>query len=137
MSLEQAIQENTAAIRELIAALSVKAMPHQVTDVHVDETIKAEVAKIEAKKPTPAPAETVVSSPVVAEPVTEPQQPVAARDVFRELEHEARAATKEGAAGLKAWWATLSRADKTLMQPFKAEYERLAEETDAQRGLAL
>jgi len=72
-----------------------------------------------------------------AEPVTEPAQPVAARDVFRELEHEARGATREGAAGFEAWWKTLRKADKDLLQPFKMEYEQMAAEADAQRGLAL
>ncbi len=86
MSLEQAIEANTAAIRELIAALSVKTMPHQVTDVHVNEAIKEEVAKIEVKKSEPAPTETVVSSPVVAESVTEPtvQETISAPLTYKE-----------------------------------------------------
>lgn len=74
---------------------------------------------------------------LAAEPMTEPQQPVAARDVFRELEHEARAATKEGAAAFAAWWKTLRKTDKDLLNAFKAEYEQMAADADSQRGLAL
>jgi hypothetical protein len=72
-----------------------------------------------------------------AEPLPEPAQPVAGQDVFAELEHEARAATRDGKAAFEQWWKTLRGADKALMQPFKGEYERLAEDADTQRGLAL
>jgi hypothetical protein len=72
-----------------------------------------------------------------AETVTEEAPSAGARDVFRELEHEARAATKEGAAAFAAWWKTLRKADKDLLNAFKAEYEQMAAEADAQRGLAL
>lgn len=86
MSLEQAIQDNTAAIRELIAALSVKAMPHQVTDLGISEAIEEEEAYIESKKSEPAPTETVASSPVVAEPATEPtvQETISAPLTYKE-----------------------------------------------------
>ena len=83
MSLEQAIQENTAAIRELIAAIreliaapgNQKLNPAKQSGVEGSLNVVAETKarKEEAvKKSEPAPTETAVSSPVVAEPVTEP-----------------------------------------------------------------
>jgi len=72
-----------------------------------------------------------------AEPVTEPEQPVAARDVFADLDHEARAATREGTADFERWWKTLRRGDADLIRALRPDYERLAAEADAQRGLAL
>lgn len=76
MSLEQVIAENTAAIRELIAALgNQKFDPAKQSGVEGSLNVIAETKAHKeeaAKKPTSAPAETVVSSPVVAEPVTEP-----------------------------------------------------------------
>jgi hypothetical protein len=58
-------------------------------------------------------------------------------DVFSELDHEARAATKEGVTAFAAWWKTLRRSDAGLIHALKPEYETLAAEADAQRGLAL
>jgi len=71
------------------------------------------------------------------EPVTQEEQPVVARDVFAELDHEARAATREGVTAFRAWWKTLRPGDKDLIRAFQPEYEKLAAEADAQRGLAL
>ena len=74
--LEQAIEANTAAIRELIAALgNQKFDPTKQSGVEGSLNVVAETkARKEeaAKKPTPAPTETVASSPAVAEPATEP-----------------------------------------------------------------
>jgi len=64
-------------------------------------------------------------------------QPCAPGDVFAELDHEARAATRDGKAALEVWWKTLRKGDKDLLQPFRPEYDRLAAEADAARGLAL
>jgi len=82
-----------------------------------------------ASQPVAGPAS--VSSPADA------GQPFAPGDVFAELDHEARAATRDGKAALDAWWKTLRKGDKDLLQPFRPEYDRLAAEADAQRGLAL
>lgn len=72
MSLENAIEANTAAIRELIAALSA----NKVRDVQIDADLSTRPTKTESapttKKSEPAPTETVASSPAVVEPVTEP-----------------------------------------------------------------
>jgi len=68
----------------------------------------------------------------------QPDEPSAgARDVFADLDHEARAATREGVTALRAWWKTLRPGDKDLIRAFQPEYEKLAAEADAQRGLAL
>jgi len=72
-----------------------------------------------------------------AEPVTEAEQPVAARDVFAELDRDAKAAAEEGSAELTKWWKTLRRGDADLIRAFRPEYEQLAKEADAQHGLAL
>jgi len=71
------------------------------------------------------------------EPVTEPAQPVAARDVFAELDRDAKAAAVLGGAELAKWWKTLRRGDADLIRAFRPEYEQLAKEADAQHGLAL
>ena len=74
--LEQAIEANTAAIRELIAALgNQKFDPTKQSGVEGSLNVVAETKarKEEAvKKSEPAPTETVASSPAVAEPATEP-----------------------------------------------------------------
>jgi len=70
-------------------------------------------------------------------PVTEAEQPVVARDVFADLDREAHAAAEEGSAELAKWWKTLRRGDADLIRALRPEYQRLAEEADAQRGLAL
>lgn len=73
-------------------------------------------------------------------PVSSPAdagQPFAPGDVFAELDHEARAATRDGKKALEVWWKTLRKGDKDLLQPFRPEYDRLAAEADAARGLAL
>jgi len=72
-----------------------------------------------------------------AETVTEAEQPVVARDVFAELDHEARAATREGERAFEAWWKTLRRGDADLIRAFRDEYRNMALAVDAQRGLAL
>ena len=72
-----------------------------------------------------------------ADPVTEAAQPVAARDVFAELDRDAKAAAEEGSAELAKWWKTLRRGDADLIRAFRPEYEQLAKEADAQHGLAL
>jgi phage recombination protein Bet len=64
-------------------------------------------------------------------------QPVAAGDVFSELDHEARAATKDGVAAFEKWWKTLRRSDADLIRAFRDEYRSLAAEADARQGLAL
>jgi hypothetical protein len=64
-------------------------------------------------------------------------QPFAPGDVFAELDHEARAATREGSTAYVAWKKTLRRSDADLLRAFFPEYERLAAEADAQHGLAL
>ena len=90
MSLEQVIAENTAAIRELIAALgNQKFDPTKKSGVEGSLNVVAETkARKEeaAKKSTPAPTGTVVSSPVVAEPVTEPtvQETISAPLTYKE-----------------------------------------------------
>jgi len=71
------------------------------------------------------------------DPVTEPEQPVAAHDVFAELDRDAKAAAEEGSAELAKWWKTLRRGDADLIRALRPEYQRLAEEADAQHGLAL
>jgi len=72
-----------------------------------------------------------------AEAVAEVLPEAGPRDVFAELDHAARAATREGLKAFNAWWKTLRREDADLIRMFRAEYERLAAEADAQRGLAL
>jgi phage recombination protein Bet len=62
---------------------------------------------------------------------------LAAGDVFSELDHEARAATKDGVAAFEKWWKTLRKSDKDLLQMLRPEYERLAADADARQGLAL
>jgi len=80
-------------------------------------------------------AETVTESiPSVLS--NEPISP-GAHDVFAELDHEARAATREGTADFERWWKTLRRGDADLIRALRPEYEKLAAEADAQRGLAL
>jgi hypothetical protein len=64
-------------------------------------------------------------------------QPIAAGDVFSELDHEARAATKDGVTAFAAWWKTLRKSDKDLLQMLRPEYDRLAADADARQGLAL
>ena len=64
-------------------------------------------------------------------------QPIAAGDVFSELDHEARAATKDGVAAFEKWWKTLRKSDKDLLQMLRPEYDRLAADADARQGLAL
>jgi hypothetical protein len=64
-------------------------------------------------------------------------QPFAEGDVFSQLNHEARAATKEGVVAFRAWWKTVRPADKDLIRHFQPDYEKLAADADAQRGLAL
>ena len=64
-------------------------------------------------------------------------QPIAPGDVFSELDHEARAATKEGAAAFEKWWKTLRRSDADLIRALRDEYRSLAAEADARQGLAL
>jgi hypothetical protein len=70
-------------------------------------------------------------------PSSDAGQPFAPGDVFGELDHEARAATKEGTTAFNAWWKTLRRADADLLRALRPEYERLAAEADAQSGMAL
>lgn len=64
-------------------------------------------------------------------------QPFAPGDVFAELDHDARAATKDGVTAFRQWWKTVRPGDKELIRPLQPEYEQLAAEADAQRGLAL
>jgi len=64
-------------------------------------------------------------------------QPIAPGDVFSELDHEARAATKEGVAAFEKWWKTLRRSDADLIRALRDEYHSLAAEADARQGLAL
>lgn len=64
-------------------------------------------------------------------------QPFTPGDVFAELDHDARAATKDGVTAFRQWWKTVRPGDKDLIRPFQPEYEQLAAEADAQRGLAL
>jgi len=64
-------------------------------------------------------------------------QTFAEGDVFNQLDHEAKAATKEGVVAFRAWWKTVPRADKDLIRHFQPDYEQLARDADAQRGLAL
>ena len=64
-------------------------------------------------------------------------QPIAAGDVFAERDYEARAATKDGLVAWRKWSKNLSRDDRDLILPLFPEYEQLAREADAQRGLAL
>jgi hypothetical protein len=74
-------------------------------------------------------------APVV--PPSDAGQPYATGDVFAELDYQARAATKDGAKAFEAWWKTLRRGDKDLLQAFRPEYDRLAAEADASSGLRL
>jgi len=74
-------------------------------------------------------------APVV--PPSDAGQPFAPCDVFAELDHEARAATKDGTAAFNAWQKTLRRSDRDLLRPHFPEYERLAAEADASSGLPL
>jgi hypothetical protein len=84
MSLEQAIEANTAAIRDLIVALNTgKVIGVVVPAEPAPGTIAADLKigeKPEAKKSTPAPAENPVSSPNGAEPQSDPapvvQEPI-------------------------------------------------------------
>jgi len=82
----------------------------------------------------------------IAQPATGPAsvvtpadagQPFAPGDVFAELDHDARAATKEGTAAFTVWQKTLRRSDRDLLRPHFPEYERLAAEADASSGLPL
>jgi len=74
-------------------------------------------------------------APVV--PPSDAGQPYATGDVFAELDYQARAATKDGAKAFEAWWKTLRRGDKDLLQAFRPEYDRLAAEADTSSGLRL
>jgi hypothetical protein len=64
-------------------------------------------------------------------------QPFAEGDVFSQLDHEAKAATKDGIAAFRKWSKTLSRDDRDLILHMFPEYELLARNADAERGLAL
>ena len=64
-------------------------------------------------------------------------QPFAEGDVFNQLDHEAKAATKDGVAAFEKWWKTLRKSDKDLLQMLRPEYEQLAADADARQGLAL
>lgn len=64
-------------------------------------------------------------------------QTFATGDVFADLDHAARAATREGVTAFRGWWRALRPDDKDLLRAFQPEYERLAADADAQRGLAL
>ena len=94
----------------------------------------------------PSPPEQQQAEPPITQPDAGPApapipsdagQLIAEGDVFSELDHEARAATKDGVAAFEVWWKTLRKGDKDLLQPFRPEYDRLAAEADAARGLAL
>jgi hypothetical protein len=65
--LEQAITENTSAIRDLIAAIS-KGIPTTAAQV---AAVVQESPAVEVKKPAPAPAQKAVATtpPIVAAPV--------------------------------------------------------------------
>jgi hypothetical protein len=71
-------------------------------------------------------------APVV--PPSDAGQPFAPGDVFAELDHDARAATKDGSKAFEAWWKTLRRGDADLIRAFRPEYDRLAAEADASSG---
>jgi hypothetical protein len=88
MSLEQAIEANTAAIRDLIAVMTADLVTAKeamlgiaLEAVQESEKRAAAGEQPEAKKPTPAPAENPVSSPNGAEPQSDPapvvQEPIA------------------------------------------------------------
>jgi hypothetical protein len=68
---------------------------------------------------------------------TDAGQPLADGDVFAELDHQARAATRNGVAAFRAWWKNLPRDDKDLIRALQPEYEQMAGDADAQRGLAV
>jgi len=87
----------------------------------------------QAESPIAQPA----TGPAPVAPPSGAGQPFAPGDVFAELDHEARAATKEGVTAFAAWWKTLRRSDADLLRAFRPEYEKLAAEADAAQGLAL
>jgi len=93
------------------------------------------IAKIADKTPPDPFGE--LGLPEVVPVLTEPEEAVVARDVFAELDRDAKAAAEEGSAELSKWWKTLRRGDADLIRHFRPEYERLAKEADAQHGLAL
>jgi len=114
---------------------------------HLDEFQRtAKTADDPFGLPPVAPSEQPQADPHIARPEAGPAsvsspadagQLFAPGDVFAELDHEARAATRDGKAALDAWWKTLRKGDKDLLQPFRPECVRLAAEADAARGLAL
>jgi len=94
------------------------------------------VAHPEQQQADPSASQPVAGPAPVVSPA-DAGQPFAPGDVFAELDHDARAATRDGKTALDAWWKTLRKGDKDLLQPFRPEYDRLAAEADAARGLAL
>jgi hypothetical protein len=144
MSLEQAIEANTAAIRDLIAVMTAdlvaakEAAPKGPLPGSIAADLKI-VEQPEAKKPTPAPAANPVSSLSGAEPQSDPapvvQEPIAVdlmKDVvpvFSKLcVDKGRDA---GAAILKKWNVTklsLVPADKlvAVLEDIKAAAESTA-----------
>src|SRR6185436_16643089 len=94
---------------------------------HLDEFQRtAKTADDPFGLPPVAPPEQQQAEPPLTQPDAGPAsvsspadagQPFAPGDVFAELQYEALAATKAGAAGLEAWKKTLSKSDRDLMRP--------------------
>lgn len=141
MSLEQAIEENTAAIRELIAIMG---KPQQVSNIagihevpvrYLNEQVPAK-EEPEAKKPTPAPTAEPVSSPPVAEPVTEviaQEQPLPStvdlmKDVVPVFLNLCKAKGREAGAAVLAKWNVekITKVPADQLGEVLAEIQRVA-----------
>jgi len=141
----EAAERGTDAFRAHWLALS--PFERDTIRQHLDEFQRtAKTADDPFGLPPVAPPEQQQADPSASQPVAGPApvsspsdagQPFAPGDVFAELDHDARAATRDGKTALEVWWKTLRKGDKDLLQPFRPEYDRLAAEADAARGLAL
>jgi hypothetical protein len=130
----EAAERGTDAFRAFWLALS----PFERDTIrhHMDEfQATAKTAADPFGLPPIAPPEQQRAAPLSPQP--DAGQLVAPGDVFNELDHEARAATKDGVVAFRGWWKTVRTADKDLIRHFQPDYEKLAADADAQRGLIL
>ena len=142
----EAAERGTDAFRTFWLALS--PFERDTIRQHMDEFQRtAKTADDPFGLPPVAPPEQQQAEPPMTQPDAgpapvhsppTPANPLHAAMFSAELDHEARAATKDGLVALRKWSKTLSRDDRDLiLHTVPANIEQLARDADAQRGLAL